>query len=299
MTYFWHVKVTATTANQKQIRILFEGDGNEVESASGFAMDCLNQCATEYMEEFPVRETHVPQQKSTDIVPKLAIPHLARGATYMIIMFVLFCNISVSCADDTRLGQGSEINSVLWPEFNNRYVTTGKMNVKAAKSNLIRQIAAFILPFLLVSHFLHSSTIRRCIQKSDYHASLTMKDVISFIPVQISDRTFTALFDTGATNSLISIELTRILGLGIAPSDGKNAQSLTGHSINIVGTTTLKLTLANTTVEMKMYVTNNSPYKLLLGTDFMRELGKIQLDYENGILRAGCTMVPLGQFTGG
>ena len=120
------------------------------------------------------------------------------------------------------------------------------------------------------------------------------EQLLSLVPVQIQGKTYIALLDTGAPSTLISEELVKLTKLQIGESGELGASSLTGHSINIIGTTDLEMKIASQKVKAKVLVSNKSPYKLIIGTDILKQLGSFTLNFEKGTLRKEAATSPLG-----
>ena len=94
------------------------------------------------------------------------------------------------------------------------------------------------------------------------------------MPIKINEHSDTALLDSASTASIISKKLANYLNLHITPLS-IDCKSFTGHSINILGTTTFKLTLyglsPSISKEVEFYVADNIQNNLLMGVDTLMQ----------------------------
>lgn len=104
-----------------------------------------------------------------------------------------------------------------------------------------------------------------------------------------------AVVDTGATRTLVSLPFLTMNGLGYDSNETQRLSALNGSPLKLVGTAELEMERQEggpvhlPTVKVKAGVVPNLTIidaDLLLGTDIVKSIGGIRLQYSNGILQS-------------
>ena len=116
----------------------------------------------------------------------------------------------------------------------------------------------------------------------------------SILHILINEKPAEALFDTGSAITLISEEWVSKNALTVKKAK-ISAKSINNQSLPILGITDVQITLANKKIMQTVYVLRACPFDLVLGVDFMRQAGKISLDYAKGQVELNGERAALGQ----
>ena len=109
-------------------------------------------------------------------------------------------------------------------------------------------------------------------------------DVVS-LTANINDRPCNLLFDTGASISLIHQRLASLLGLRVEPT-ATLASGVTGHNLHLIGQCEATVQLGPRKIEHRFAVTTSGSTELVLvGTDFMKRIGAVLIDFQGGQLK--------------
>jgi len=109
-------------------------------------------------------------------------------------------------------------------------------------------------------------------------------DVVS-LTANINDRPCNLLFDTGASISLIHQRIASLLGLRVEPT-ATLASGVTGHNLHLIGQCEATVQLGPRKIEHRFAVTTSGSTELVLvGTDFMKRIGAVLIDFQGGQLK--------------
>ena len=101
------------------------------------------------------------------------------------------------------------------------------------------------------------------------------------IPVKMGRKTKVALWDTGAELSIISEKACRSLELWDSMRrPAAVARSVCQRDIKFIGCVTATFTLAGQTYSYLFHVRPQSPFDIILGTDFMQTCGPVSIDHK-------------------
>ena len=111
------------------------------------------------------------------------------------------------------------------------------------------------------------------------------------IPVKLGRKTKVALWDTGAELSIISEKACCSLGLwDNLRRPAAIVRSVCQRDIKFIGCVTATFTLAGQTHSFLCHVWPQSPFDMILGTDFMQMCGPVSIDHEQQKFRFCTTL---------
>lgn len=106
-----------------------------------------------------------------------------------------------------------------------------------------------------------------------------------YVPVEIQGQRYEGLWDTGSGICIATKAVAEAIKADIVPLLTK-AVSVTGHTLNLVGLTTLDILFAGKQFKQQFAILDDdSADPVLLGTEFMSKLGSYLLDLDKGVLK--------------
>ena len=99
------------------------------------------------------------------------------------------------------------------------------------------------------------------------------------VAARVNDTPVVALFDSGSQITVVPRRLLRTPDR-YEPSKCQ-ARSVTGHPLAIIGTAVVLIQIGNTSMRHSVTVVDNCVMDTILGVDFIKKLGKCQIDLEN------------------
>lgn len=104
------------------------------------------------------------------------------------------------------------------------------------------------------------------------------------VNIIINSVSYRALFDTGASYTVISKDILSSIGNPTLLPTKVRCQGVTGQQMHFIGKTPIKLTIGSRMFMQVVQVSENYGYNCIIGPDFMRKLGPVQVDFTAGYI---------------